>query len=62
MKIPFNDYLQRYIKRIEMISDKGLLSGLGELMDDEMNQYVRMKLRSETIRLLEFYRAFPIIK
>lgn len=60
MKQPLEDYLQQCIDRLSKMSDKGLLNGLGELMDSEMKQFVRTKLRQETIRLLEFYKAYPI--
>ena len=60
MKIPLADYLQRCIDTLERMSDKGMLNGLGELMDEEMKQFVRTKLRTETIILLKFYKQFPI--
>lgn len=60
MNIPFTDYLQKCIDQLESMSDKGLLQGLGELMDNEMKKFVRTKLRSETIGLLKFYKEFPI--
>lgn len=60
MKMPFADYLQKCIDHLETMSDKGLLNGLGELMDEEMKKFVRTKLRTETISLLRFYKEFPI--
>lgn len=56
----FGDYVQSCIERLENTSDKGLLNGLGELMDDDMKKFVRTKLRTETISLLNFYKEFPI--
>lgn len=61
MKMPLADYLQKCIDTLEAMSDKGILNGLGELMNDEMKKFVRTKLRSETIQLLKFYKEFPII-
>lgn len=61
MEIPFADYLQKCITKLESTSDKGMLNGLGELTDDTTKQFVRTKLRSETIDLLKFYKKFPII-
>lgn len=60
MNVPYPDYLQRCITRLESMNDKGLLQGLGELMDNEMKKNVRTKLRMETIGLLKFYKDFPI--
>ena len=61
MGLSFTEYLQRCIEHLELISDKGLLQGMGELMDDKMKKIVRTKLRSEVIELLKFYKNFPII-
>jgi len=60
MNMPYADYLQRCITKLESMNDKGLLQGLGELMDNEMKKNVRTKLRTETIGLLKFYKDFPI--
>lgn len=61
MKKPLFDYLQECIDRVESISSKSLLPGLGEMLDKEMKQFVRTKLRVETIELLKFYKEFPIL-
>jgi predicted nucleotidyltransferase component of viral defense system len=61
MNMPLADYIQKCIDRLEKASDKGLLLGIGELMDDEMKKFVRTKLRMETIGLLKFYKEFPIL-
>jgi predicted nucleotidyltransferase component of viral defense system len=60
MGMPFSDYLQRCISQLELMSDKGMLNGLGELMTEETKKFVRTKLRTETIELLRFYKGFPI--
>jgi hypothetical protein len=61
MNMPFSEYLQKCILVLERMNDKGLLQGLGELMDNEMKQFVRTKLRTETIGLLKNYKEFPIL-
>ena len=43
------------------MKDKGLLQGMGELMDVGMKSYVRTNLRSEAIGLLEIYKKYPIL-
>lgn len=61
MQLPLATYLQKCIDVLEERSDKGLLNGLGELMEEEMKKFVRTKLRRETINLLKFYKQYPII-
>ncbi len=60
MNTSWDDYIQRCIQSLEKLSDKGMLNGLGELMDDETKKFVRAKLRTETIELLGMYKEFPI--
>ncbi|MCL2289695.1 MAG: nucleotidyl transferase AbiEii/AbiGii toxin family protein [Bacteroidetes bacterium] len=60
MKMTFTDYLQKCIDTLNNLSDKGLLNGVGDLLEDKMKNFVRTKLRSETILLLNFYKEFPI--
>jgi len=61
MKMPLAEYLQKCIDLLESMSDKGLLQGLGELMENSMKQFVQNEMRSETISLLKFYKEFPIM-
>lgn len=61
MNMPLADYLQKCIDTLEAMSDKGMLNGLGELVDNDMKNFVRTKLRTETIQMFQFYKAFPII-
>ncbi|MBL7114097.1 MAG: nucleotidyl transferase AbiEii/AbiGii toxin family protein [Bacteroidales bacterium] len=61
MNVPFEEYLQNCINLLETMRNKGLLDGLGELMNPETKQFVKTKLLSETINLLKFYQKFPIL-
>ena len=61
MNMALTDYLRKCIDTLEGMSDKGMLNGLGELTDEGMKQFVRTKLRTETITLLKFYQQFPIL-
>ena len=61
MEMPLPDYIQKCINHLESMSDRGMLNGLGELMDEDMKKFVRSKLRTETISLLRFYKEFPIL-
>ncbi len=60
MKMPYEDYMQICIDSLGEIKETRLLQGLGELMDEQLKSFVRTKLKSETIHLLEFYKDFPI--
>ena len=56
MKMPMDAYLQTCIDTLVKKSDKGILNGLGELLEPDMKNFVRTKLREETIQLLRFYK------
>ena len=62
MGMSYPDYLQKCIASLESLSDRTLLSGLGEVTDDKMKKFVRAKLRTEAIDLLRFYLKHPIVK
>jgi len=61
MSRSFSKYIQTCIERLEPMSDKGLLQGMGELMDSKMKRFVRLELHSEVLRLLKFYKDYPIL-
>ena len=60
MNMPYVDYIQKCIDRLERMDKKNPLQGLGELMDTDMKKFVRTKLLSETVTLLKFYKDYPI--
>lgn len=60
MEMSLADYIGKCIDQLESMNDRGILNGLGELMDEDMKKFVRTKLRTETISLLRFYKEFPI--
>ena len=62
MKMALANYIQKCIDQLQSMTDKGMLNGLGELMNEEMKKFVRTELRKKTISLLMFYKEFPIIK
>lgn len=47
------DFLQKCIDELESMSNRGILSGLGELLDAKQKIWVKEKLRAETIFLLK---------
>jgi len=61
MKKSLPDYLQDCIDTIENLPKKSLLDGLGELVNPELKTFIRTKLRTEVIFLLNFYKEFPIL-
>jgi predicted nucleotidyltransferase component of viral defense system len=61
MEVSLPDYLQQCIELLQKRSDKGMLDGLGELMNEDTKKFVRYKLRTDTISLMEFYKQFPIV-
>jgi predicted nucleotidyltransferase component of viral defense system len=60
-EMPFSDYLQNCIDTLNALSDKRILNGIGDLIEEKMKNFVRTKLRKETIILLRFYKDFPIV-
>lgn len=59
MGMKVEDYLTKCIERLSGLTNKGILNGLGELMDNEWKLFVKEKMLKETITLLQFYKAFP---
>jgi predicted nucleotidyltransferase component of viral defense system len=60
MGMPLSDYLGECMSKIEKVPEKNLLHGLGDLMDDKVKNFVRSRLKSEVLSLLDIYRAFPL--
>jgi predicted nucleotidyltransferase component of viral defense system len=61
MGMSLSQYLQACIDHLEGMSDKGLLQGIGELLDSKMKKFVQVKMRSELITLLKFYKDYPVL-
>ena len=51
--LSFEQFLQKCINELEAMSDRGILSGIGELLDAKQKVWVKAHLRSETIFLLK---------
>jgi len=62
MNTDLADYLQKCIDALEKMNEKRMLSGLGDLMDEETKKFARTRLKQDTITLLNMYREFPILK
>ncbi len=50
--IIYKDFLQICVDDLNALEDRGILSGLGELLDEKQKNWVKTKLRQETIFLL----------
>ena len=59
MGMPIEEYLDKCIASVQDISEKSLISGLGELTEGEMKNFVRHGLKDELISLLAMFKAFP---
>jgi len=49
----YGQLLQKCIARLEKMSDRTILSGLGDLLTDERKKWAKTKLRTDTIILLK---------
>ena len=61
MNVDLDNYLQQCIDRIGQVNENRILSGLGDLMDEETKRFVKTKLKAEVMSLLRLYKEFPII-
>lgn len=59
MGMPIEKYLDKCITSVQDISEKSLISGLGDLTEGEMKNFVRHGLKDELISLLTLFKAFP---
>lgn len=51
--LSFEKFLQVCINELEKVSNKNILSGIGELLDEKQKAWVKGKLKDETIFLLK---------
>ena len=61
MNAPYKEYMEKCINQVEKLDNKRLLQELGELMDQERKNFVKTKLKQETLHLLAFYKDYPIL-
>ena len=61
MNVGLDTYLQQCIDRIGQVNENRILSGLGDLMDEETKLFVKNKLKAEVISLFKLYKEFPIV-
>ena len=51
--LTFQEFLRKCIAGLESTNDKGILSGLGELLDQQQKIWAKKHLRTDTILLLK---------
>ncbi|MBY0353241.1 nucleotidyl transferase AbiEii/AbiGii toxin family protein [Candidatus Babeliales bacterium] len=51
--LSMKQFLQKCMTELESMSDRSILSGIGELLDEKQKAWAKTKLRSETIFLLK---------
>jgi len=49
----FKDYLKKCIEFVESLSDRNILSGMGELLDEKQKAWAKTHLRKDTVFLLK---------
>lgn len=52
-KMGFKDHLKSCIEFVESLSDRNILSGMGELLDEKQKAWARSNLRKDTVFLLK---------
>ena len=52
-EMSFRDFLQKCIEALEKLPDRGILAGMGELLDAKQKAWAKVSLRKDTIFLLK---------
>ena len=52
-KMPYKKFLQQCIEALDKLPNRGILSGVGELLDEKQKAWVKSKLKDETVFLLQ---------
>ena len=53
MKIKFKDFVSKCIEKLEKISGRTILSGMGELLTEPQKDWAKAKLKTEVLFLLK---------
>lgn len=52
-EMPFKELLKKFIGLLEKMSDKDILAGMGELLDEKTKTWVKQNLKKDTLFLLK---------
>ena len=53
----FKGFLRKCVEALQKLPDRGILAGMGELLDDKQKAWVKVNLRKDTIFLLKLKLA-----
>lgn len=53
MEMTFKEFLKKCIKKIEKMPERGILSGIGELLDENQKEWVKANLKKDVLFLLK---------
>ncbi|KKU32538.1 MAG: hypothetical protein UX48_C0054G0004, partial [Candidatus Azambacteria bacterium GW2011_GWB1_46_27] len=53
----FKGFLRKCVEALQKLPDRGILAGMGELLDDKQKTWVKVNLRKDTIFLLKLKLA-----
>lgn len=62
MGMSLKDYILKCADAIQSFSGKEMMSNIGELVDGKEKNFVKTKLKDETVTLLRFFSEFPSIQ
>jgi len=54
--MPFRDFVQKCVDALEKMPDRGILAGMGELLDEKQKAWAKINLRKDAIFLLKVKR------
>ncbi len=52
-QLPYEEFLQKTIEALEKLNNRGIISGLGELLNDQQKAWTKAHLKEETLFLLK---------
>lgn len=53
MKMTFKEFLKKCVEKIEKMPDRGILSGIGELLDEKQKTWAKANLKKDILFLLK---------
>jgi len=52
-KMKFSDFLNKLIQSMEKLAERGILAGMGELLDEKTKNWVKLHLKEDLLFLLK---------
>lgn len=60
-QMPFSDFLKKCIEVLEKLPDRGILAGMGELLEKKQKSWVKINLIKDVIFLLKLKAGFKLL-